>query len=96
MPFMRAGRPGLLRTVGRTAVVAGTASMTANAVNRRAAANVQQQQEAAAYEAEQQQQQAPPTGTDLVARLSELAKLRDSGALSESEFEAAKAQLLVT
>ena len=30
----RRGRPGLLGTVGRTAVVAGTATATANAVNR--------------------------------------------------------------
>jgi Short C-terminal domain len=35
MPLVRYGRPGLLGTVARTSVVAGTASMTANAVNRR-------------------------------------------------------------
>lgn len=32
----RRSRPGLLGTVGRTAVVAGTATATANAVNRHA------------------------------------------------------------
>lgn len=94
MPFIRAGSPGLLRCVGRTAVVAGTATMTANAVNRRAASRAQQQ-EAAAYEA-QRQQPTSPAGTDLVTRLSELSTLRESGAPSESEFEAAKAQLLAT
>jgi hypothetical protein len=40
----RGGRPGLLRTVGRTAVVAGTASATANAVNRRAQRRAADQQ----------------------------------------------------
>ena len=50
------------------------------------------------------QQYAPPPppppapaaggGTDVVAQLTELAKLRDAGVLSPEEFEAAKAKLL--
>ncbi len=38
----RMGRPGLLGTMARTAVVAGTASATVNAVNRHQAAGQQQ------------------------------------------------------
>ena len=109
MPFVRAGRPGLLGTMARTAVVAGTASATVNAVNRHSQARAQQQQDAAAYQAQQQaaaQQaaaqyaapQAPPApaGDDVVTKLTELAKLRESGVLSPAEFDAAKAKLLGT
>ncbi|MEU6135143.1 SHOCT domain-containing protein [Nocardioides sp. NPDC047086] len=53
----RAGRPGLIGAAARTAVIAGTATATSNAVNRRQAARAQQQAEAQAYE---QQQYAPP------------------------------------
>jgi hypothetical protein len=76
MPLVRYGRPGLLGTVARTSVVAGTASMTVNALNRRARAP----EDAGA--------------DDLVRKLAQLAKLRDSGALSPQEFEAAKTKLL--
>ena len=98
----RRGRPGLLGTVGRTAVVAGTA--TATAVNRHAQNKAAEKQQAAANEA---QQAAPPPapvapapapapagGDDLVSKLTELAKLRDSGVLSQEEFEQAKALVL--
>ncbi|MEO1061864.1 MAG: SHOCT domain-containing protein [Actinomycetota bacterium] len=40
----RRGRPGLLGTMARTAVVAGTANATVGAMNRRQAEKVQQQQ----------------------------------------------------
>jgi len=98
----RRGRPGLLGTVGRTAVVAGTA--TATAVNRHAQNKAAEKEQAAANEA---QQAAPPPapvapapapapagGDDLVSKLTELAKLRDSGVLSQEEFEQAKALVL--
>lgn len=64
----RMGRPGLLGTMARTAVITGTAQATSNAMNRRAAARQQQaaQQQAAqqaAFESQAQlaamQQQAP-------------------------------------
>jgi Short C-terminal domain len=108
--LMRRGRPGLLRTVGRAAVVAGTATMTANAVSRHSNAKQEQAAQAQAYQDQQaQQQQAAQqpvqpaaqqpvaqsgSGGSIVDKLSELAKLRDSGALSEDEFGAAKAKLL--
>jgi len=92
----------LLATVGRTAVVAGTATETA--VNRHAQNKAAEKQQAAANEA---QQAAPPPapvapapapapagGDDLVSKLTELAKLRDSGVLSQAEFEQVKALVL--
>jgi len=100
----RRGRPGLFGTVGRTAVVAGIATATANAVNRHAQNKAAEKQQAAANEA---QQAAPPPapvapapapapagGDDLVSKLTELAKLRDSGVLSQAEFEQVKALVL--
>ncbi|MBF6324263.1 SHOCT domain-containing protein [Nocardia cyriacigeorgica] len=99
----RVGRPGLLGTVARTAVISGTARATANAVDRRA------QRRAAASAAYAAQQQAPPPppppaaaapapaaggAEDLVAKLQQLGQLHDSGVLSDEEFAAAKRQLL--
>jgi hypothetical protein len=96
----------LLGTVGRTAVVAGTATATANAVNRHAQNKAAEKEQAAANEV---QEAAPPpvpvapapalapaaaAGDDLVSKLTELAKLRDSGVLSQEEFEQAKALVL--
>lgn len=118
--MMRRGRPGLLGTVARTAVVAGTATATANAVNKRqankqqAAYEEQQQQAAEQQQIQEQQaqinqlqqqvggaQQAPSApapaaagSSDLISQLQQLASLRDSGVLSNDEFEQAKAKLL--
>lgn len=50
----RRGRPGLLGTVARTAVIAGTAQATSNAVNRRGQEKAAQQQAYAEQQAEQQ------------------------------------------
>jgi hypothetical protein len=51
------GRPGLIGAAARTAVIAGTATATSNAVNRRQAAKAQEQAEAQAYERQQYEQQ---------------------------------------
>ena len=89
--------PGLVRTVGRTAVIAGTASAVGGRVSRHQQQKYDQQDQA------QYEQQAPPPpapapapagGDDIVAKLQELSNLKDSGVLSEAEFEAAKAKLL--
>jgi hypothetical protein len=105
----RMGRPGLVGTVARTAVIAGTATATSNAVNRRGQAKAQQQADAAAYQeqqaAAQAAQYAPPPapapaapaagpGEDLVAKINELAQLHQQGILSDEEFSAAKMRLL--
>ncbi|MBF6089878.1 SHOCT domain-containing protein [Nocardia cyriacigeorgica] len=99
----RVGRPGLLGTVARTAVISGTARATANAVDRRAQRRAA---ESAAYAAEQQAPPPPPPpapaapapaaggAEDLVAKLQQLGQLHDSGVLSDEEFAAAKRQLL--
>lgn len=101
----RAGRPGLLGTIARTAVVAGTATATSNAVNNRAARKRSAEQQTAApppaaaappppaYAAPPPP---PPPGApvDLVGKLKELSDLHSAGALSDAEFAAAKAQLL--
>jgi hypothetical protein len=52
MPFRRAGRPGLIGTMARTAVVAGTASAVVNRGNQRRDAKQQ-----ATYEDQQSQAQ---------------------------------------
>lgn len=92
----RRGRPGLIGTMARTAVVAGTA----NAVTRRSQMRAVEQQQAAAYREDQAAASAAPPPVSpapaggLASELSELAKLRDSGILTAEEFDAAKARLL--
>ncbi|TQF74911.1 SHOCT domain-containing protein [Rhodococcus spelaei] len=100
----RVGRPGLLGTVARTAVVAGTARATANAVDRRAQQKAAEQQAYAQQQAQAQQQNYPPlppepetaapAGDDLIAKLQQLGQLHQSGVLTDDEFAAAKAKLL--
>ena len=55
-PLRRMGRPGLIGTMARTAVITGTANATSRAMNRRAASREQQQYESQQYQAQQQQQ----------------------------------------
>ena len=90
--------PGLLRAVGRTAVVAGTATAVSNRVSRRQAGRLEDQAQQQEAEAAEQQQAAPPPAAaaepDYMAELEQLAKLRDQGILTDEEFEAKKKQLL--
>ena len=93
---------GLLRGMARTAVVAGTATAVSNRVSRRQAGRW------AAQEEQQQQEQAPPQyaapppppppdapDPDAhLARLQQLGELRDSGVLTEQEFQAQKSRIL--
>lgn len=98
MPFARSGRPGLLGTVSRTAVISGTPQGTAAAVNRRAA---RREVETAAPSARTPPvPPAPaspplPGGGELADQLSRLADLRNSGLLTDDEFAAAKARILM-
>jgi membrane protease subunit (stomatin/prohibitin family) len=97
----RMGRPGLLGTVARTAVVAGTATAVSDSVSRRGAqrADEQAQYQAAQYQAAQSQvpqQQAAATPGDTMAKIRELADMRSQGLLTDEEFAAAKAQVLGT
>jgi hypothetical protein len=91
MPFVRAGRPGLLSSVSRSCVVSGTTEMTANAVNRAAERKAAQ---ATAYTMQQPATSSTTVETeDLVTKIEQLVRLRDRGALSDEEFRAAKALL---
>ena len=93
----------LLRGIARTAVIAGTATAVSNRVSRRQGERWQRQEEQqyAAAPPPPQQQYAPAPAApspsaqaDPVARLRELAALRDEGILTEEEFAAQKAKLL--
>jgi hypothetical protein len=95
MPMMR--RRPVMRTVARTAVIAGTATVVAGGVNRH------QQQKAAQQEAGAQQaapaaEPAPvpaaPDSDDLINKLKELANLKDQGILTEAEFNDQKTKIL--
>jgi len=96
--------PGLMRGIARTAVIAGTATATSNAVNRRQASK-----NVAAYDQayQQQAQQAPPpqyvapapapagmTQDEKYSALERLAALKAQGILTEEEFAQQKAEIL--
>jgi Short C-terminal domain len=69
MPFVRrVGRPGLIGLAARTAVVAGTASATAGAVQRHQMNKQQQQYEAQQAEAADQQAQMQAAAQQAVAQ----------------------------
>ena len=81
--------------------VAAAGAAGAYAVHKHNEHKQQEQQEAAALEAEQappgQDQPAdrdPGSSADSVAQLTELAKLRDSGALTQAEFDAEKQKII--
>lgn len=92
---------GLIGGMARTAVVAGTATAVSNRVSRRQAgrwAAKEEQQQQYAPEPEPAQYDAPPpppqsTGVDL-DKLKQLGELRDSGILTEAEFQEQKARIL--
>lgn len=91
MPLRR--RP-VMRTVARTAVIAGTATAVAGGVNRH------QQNKYAEQDAAQAQQpvatpvEAAPDSDDMINKLKELANLKDQGILTEAEFNDQKAKIL--
>src|SRR6185369_11666404 len=97
----RVGRPGLVGTMARTAVVAGTATAVVGGMSRHQAGKQQQAADAAAYQQAQQQAAAqaaaapPPApaapANDLTSQLQQLATLKEQGILSDEEFAAAKA-----
>jgi hypothetical protein len=115
--------PGLVRTMARTAVVAGTATATSRAVggamdNRTQQAQQQQvannvamqsqmeleqmRADMAAMQAQQAMAATPMPaaaapaagGNDLLGQLQKLTDLKTAGALTDEEFQLAKAKLL--
>lgn len=97
---------GLLRMAARTAVVAGTASATAGAVQHRqqqryaAQDQAAYQQQVAAQQAAYAQQAPPapapaaPAAEDPMVQIQKLGALKEQGLLSDEEFAAAKARIL--
>jgi class 3 adenylate cyclase len=79
----------LVRTIGRTAVVAGTAQTVAGGIAAR-------QQNAATKKAPAHSAKGGPVmiTDEVVDQLKKLAELRDAGVLTEKEFAAKKAKLL--
>jgi hypothetical protein len=86
--------PGLLRGVARTAVIAGTATAVSNRVSRRQAERWSQEDQSAYPPQYEQPSAPPPPAADPVEQLTKLGQLRDSGVLTEEEFEAQKAKIL--
>lgn len=92
-----AGRqgPGVVRTMARTAVVAGTATATVGVVGNAMKGG---QPEAAAPAPAAPQYVAPsaPSGLsqDQIARLQQIAQLRDQGVLTDAEFQVEKERIL--
>lgn len=91
----RMGRPGLLGTMARTAVIAGTATEVAGAVSNHNEQRSMQQQSAAQYAP------APPAAApqaasegDVISQLKDLADLKAQGILTDDEFAAQKAKIL--
>ncbi len=97
----------MVRTVGRTAVVAGTASAVAGGVHRhqskkwnekeQAAADQQANQQQAAYDqgiADGQAPAAPAGGDDQLAEIQKLANMHSQGLLTDAEYQAKREEIL--
>jgi hypothetical protein len=94
-----APRRGLIRsavrTAGRTALIAGTATAVSGRVANRQREALARRQEAESAKAAPGAFHGPAAdGTDLVSRLHQLADLKAMGALTDKEFTAAKTRLL--
>jgi Short C-terminal domain len=88
-------RRPLARMAVRTTVVAGTAAAVGAHVANKNAAQAQAEQGAPVAEAPAAAPApAAPAQPDKIAQLTQLAALKDSGALTEAEFETEKAKLL--
>lgn len=102
-PVARAGRPGVIGTMTRTAVVAGTATAVASSVSRHQQAKAQSTTDAQAYEAQQSMDAPPaapptplPTGPSQadLEQLAQLGSLHQQGILTDDEFAVQKARIL--
>ena len=88
--------PRLLRTVGRTAAIAGTATAVSGRVQRRQANKWAEQEapQAPPQAAPAPVAAAPAAAPSMIDQLKELGELKDQGILTEEEFAAQKAKLL--
>ena len=86
-------RRPIARAAIRTTAVVGTAAVVGGHMANKQAAQAQQAApEAPVYQAPEPAAAAP----DPIEQLTQLAALRDSGALTEAEFEAQKAKILAS
>lgn len=99
----RRGRPSMMGTVARTAVVAGTAQAAAGRVHRSQQQRWAQQDAAAQAQAAAPPPPPPPAPEapaagmeDKLALLQQIGSLRDQGILTEAEFEAKKSQIMAS
>jgi putative oligomerization/nucleic acid binding protein len=85
--------PGLLRGIGRTAAIAGTASAVGGRVRHRQERRWAEQE---APPAEAPAAAPPPAagGASTIEQLKQLGELRAQGVLTEDEFAAQKAKVL--
>jgi len=86
----------LIRTMARTAVVAGTATAVSNRVSRRQAGRwaAQEEQAAAAAAPPPPPPPAAAPADDRLEQLTKLGELKASGVLTDAEFEAEKARIM--
>jgi hypothetical protein len=88
-------RRPIARMAVRTTAVVGTAAVVGGHMANKQAAAAQEQAQAAPPEYAPAPAPAPAApAADPIAQLTQLAALRDSGALTEAEFEAQKAKIL--
>jgi hypothetical protein len=86
----------LIRTMGRTAVIAGTASAVSGRVSHRQQGKwaAQEEQQAAAAAPPPAPAAAAPPEEDPMEKLTKLGKLHEQGILTDEEFAAEKAKVL--
>jgi hypothetical protein len=91
--------PGLLRGIGRTAAIAGTATAVSGRVRRKQERRWAEQEAPPAAEAAPAPVASPPVATpgpSMIDQLKELGELKSQGILTEEEFAAQKAKLLAS
>lgn len=87
--------PGLLRGIGRTAAIAGTAGAVGGRVRHRQERRWAEQEAPAEAPVAPQAPAAPQGGgPSTLEQLKQLGELKDQGVLTDEEFAAQKAKLL--
>jgi hypothetical protein len=87
-------RRPIARMAVRTTAVVGTAAVVGGHMANKQAAQAQQPAEEAPAAAPAPAPAPAAAGPDPIEQLTQLAALKDSGALTEAEFEAEKAKIL--
>jgi hypothetical protein len=93
----RRGRPSLIGTMARTAVITGTATATMGVVGKSMAPSAPAHPQAGGAQTAAPVAAPEPAvgfGADTIAKLKDLGELRTAGVLTDQEFAQAKAKLL--